>query len=138
MLPRKGRKVFEVSGRRRAWPRERRGVIAIGGFAEHVLLLEERYSTEDRRTQLLRFGPELRAGGGRRVFAYAHARLGLELLFIHKRPEFGLMTTLGCGAQGLATDRLLMGAEVGVDVSFFGVNGLFPLPRLRVFTGFKF
>ncbi len=119
-------------------PRRRRGVLTIGGFAEYVLVLSARNFPEDRRTQLLRFGPELRIGGGRRLFVYGHARLGLELLILDGRPEAGVMATLGGGLQGLLTKRLLIGTEIGADVLFFGVNGFGLIPRLRVFTGFKF
>ncbi|MEZ4454871.1 MAG: hypothetical protein R3B09_35805 [Nannocystaceae bacterium] len=119
-------------------PRGRRAVLAVGGFAEHVVVLDDDPYIAERLMQFVRFGPDLRIGGGRRVFGYGHLRAGLDLLIWRDRPEPSAMTTLGGGVQSLASRRVLLGAEAGVDIMIWGVNGVGFLPRLRVFVGFKF
>jgi hypothetical protein len=90
----------------------------------------------------LRFGPQVRIGGGnRRLFGYGV--LGVlagvireDLLYEPgiRRSSFTSHSVFGAGLQGLVRDRLLLGGEADLDV-ILDEN---PLLRMRVILGVMF
>lgn len=121
-------------------PRKRLA-LALGGFAEHLVLFIFPGEYESTRSVIhgLRLGPELRLGKRHeRFFMYGLARLGLDLYF--DRAAYGVpvfarvMGTLGGGAQILFGRRFLLGGDGGFDLG----GEAFCLLRVRLLLGLRF
>ena len=124
-----------------------------GAFFEHALTRVSGPDPVDGTSlsgtaHLIRFGPELRLGGGtQRLFAYAHARAGLDLFIARaasarpiqrEGPSFSFHGSFGAGVMGLIGRRLLLGLEPGAEVgASSGTLGLTAL-RARIFAGLAF
>jgi hypothetical protein len=105
----------------------------------------------DFRSDVLRFLPELRIGGGnRRIFGYGFAQPGLAI-FVNtdwrsdesdvssSPPLFNLGA--GVGAQGIVWRNLMIGGEVGVDLRFQTEEPIQPLVAdldLKILLGWYF
>ncbi|HFE44244.1 MAG TPA: hypothetical protein ENJ18_01955 [Nannocystis exedens] len=128
-------------------------VLQTGAFFEHALTRVRGPDPTDGSeisgtAHLVRFGPELRLGGGTpHLFAYAQARVGLDLFFIRAASSAPIQRegaslsfhgSFGAGVMGLVGRRLLLGFEPGVELGtpsgIFGVSGL----RARIFAGLAF
>jgi len=128
-------------------------VLQTGAFFEHALTRVRGPDPIDGgeisgTAHLVRFGPELRLGGGtQRLFAYAHARAGLDLFIVRaasmiplqwEGPSFSFHGSFGAGVMRLIGRRLLLGfepgAELGAPSEILGVTGL----RARIFAGLAF
>jgi len=128
-------------------------VLQTGAFFEHALARVRGPDPIDGSeisgaAHLVRFGPELRLGGGtQHLFAYAQARAGLDLFIARaastipiqwEGPSFSFHGSFGAGVMGLIGRRLLLGfepgAEIGAPSGILGITGL----RARIFAGLAF
>lgn len=117
-------------------PRRKHLAIAVGGFAEHIMLAV--FTLHADRFHLLHVGPELRVGASNpRVFGYGLARLGVNLS-LGDRNFAGVqfLATLGAGVQGALGPkrRVLLGLEPAFEV----VAPTWYLVHVRTFVGVRF